>query len=684
MKLDIKTAGVESQGVKQVIEFGIGDVAVVIDILRNRLYSKPIQTLVQEYICNARDAMRESGSSQLIAITVPTSLSPVFKVRDFGNSISPQNYADVFVNYGASTKRVSDLQIGGFGIGAKSAWSYTDSFNVTTFIDGVRRDYVNHVGSCSQGEANLVNESETDELNGTEIQIPVEYEDIWKFKDAIFRATYFWQEECQLLGVHDDEIPSKIGIEIEEGVEIVKKSEINDLLGIASYNRTMIISLDGIPYAVDGYANCVLDVLDSEWTVVAHLSTGDIDVAASREQINYSEETQETLKEVVGHIYNALSRYIDNQIKFIDSVKSFFMTCRQLMGQFKKEYINDNVEYEEYKIYYNEIRSSIFSNVAIAEIDRKPNRYGYYSDSKRLQWRNKNTINLKHLGECVYYVDNKESRAKLNRRLKTAVENHGKITLIEAQEDACMSSVQQIIDDMKAMPISQVEMAEVEKRPTLKELGEVVVHHLYGDRRTRSRVKIDENSTIFVYVKMQKNEFPYIEGLSEFSQWIRKKYSNHKFCGLSSRSLKVAQKDPNFISFDEFLDKFETTDLMVDEIVFKDIKESDRNSVRLCRKIQHIKTEDLEFNDSIESFSKHFKDWTTHWDVPDWPKPIANKVIKECEDKKEQFLEDCCKFDSMLEKYPIVKKCVYDTITEEIVSDLVIYINAKNSLTKQQ
>jgi len=106
------------------LNFGISDVRLVVDIL-SKLYAYPIRTLVQEYICNGRDAMREAGTwgKLPIEITVPNSLDPVFKVRDFGVGISPDRMENIFVNYGSSTKRNTNTQTGGFGIGAKSASS---------------------------------------------------------------------------------------------------------------------------------------------------------------------------------------------------------------------------------------------------------------------------------------------------------------------------------------------------------------------------------------------------------------------------------------------------------------------------------------------------------------------------------------------------------------------------------
>ena len=85
---------------------------------------------------------------------------------------------NVFVLYGASTKRENNSQTGGFGIGAKSAWAYTDSFTVITFVDGIKRSYVAHVGANKNGRVDLISEEKTNEPNGTLISILVRDRDI--------------------------------------------------------------------------------------------------------------------------------------------------------------------------------------------------------------------------------------------------------------------------------------------------------------------------------------------------------------------------------------------------------------------------------------------------------------------------------------------------------------------------
>jgi hypothetical protein len=181
------------------LNFGISDVRLVVDIL-SKLYAHPIQTLVQEYICNGRDAMREAYTwgKLPIEITVPTTLEPVFKVRDYGIGISADRMENIFVNYGSSTKRNTNAQTGGFGIGAKSAFSYTDSFTITSFVAGTKYIYVAHL--ADDGGVNLIGQEKTTERNGVEISIGVKSKDIVEFYNAVQRCVKFWTEPIKFFG----------------------------------------------------------------------------------------------------------------------------------------------------------------------------------------------------------------------------------------------------------------------------------------------------------------------------------------------------------------------------------------------------------------------------------------------------------------------------------------------------
>src|ERR1051326_3797040 len=180
---------------KNSIDFKIGDISKIIEILRNKMYSNPIQTLVQEYLANARDACRETGNPR-IDVWLPTHDDPTLRIRDYGPGINSERMLNNFTQYGSSTKTRTNAQNGGFGLGSKLAWAYTDQFSILTYIDGTLTEYLAHINGNKNGTLDLVSESSASEPNGTVIRVPVENcpSDIDAFTKAVFRATFFWND----------------------------------------------------------------------------------------------------------------------------------------------------------------------------------------------------------------------------------------------------------------------------------------------------------------------------------------------------------------------------------------------------------------------------------------------------------------------------------------------------------
>jgi hypothetical protein len=199
-----KTSMESNVPLNQVKKFGVDadNMELVMEIL-SKLYSHPIRTMVQEYICNGRDAMREAGTWGKIPMVIglPNTLEPTFKVRDYGVGISPERMDNVFVFYGSSTKRSSNVQTGGFGIGSKSFRCYTDSMSVTSFVDGIKYVYVIQPSGCL-----LISQEKTKEPNGVEISIGVKHKDISAFFDAVQRCVRFWKEPIKFLGTTEGSI----------------------------------------------------------------------------------------------------------------------------------------------------------------------------------------------------------------------------------------------------------------------------------------------------------------------------------------------------------------------------------------------------------------------------------------------------------------------------------------------
>lgn len=266
------------------LNFGISDVRLVVDIL-SKLYAYPIRTLVQEYICNGRDAMREAGTwgKTPIEITVPTAFDPVFKVRDYGVGITPDRMENIFVNYGSSTKRNTNTQTGGFGIGAKSAFSYTDSFTIASFVNGTKYLYVAHL--ADNGGVNLISKSSTNEPNGVEISIGVKPKDIHNFHEGVQRCVKFWSEPIKFIG-------TKAILQFKPNLNL-------GCMSVYDYDSLVdsgtIFLIDGIQYDLmqennNNYWTRINNDLSHKALVAINVPNGHFKIASSRERLESNDD----------------------------------------------------------------------------------------------------------------------------------------------------------------------------------------------------------------------------------------------------------------------------------------------------------------------------------------------------------------------------------------------------------
>src|SRR5579885_1217310 len=142
MRLNEVRPKVETSGELEEQFFSIEDQGMIFDILRNKMYSNPILAICREITSNARDAHREVKTPEVpVQITLPNHLEEYYKVKDFGPGISPDRMTNIFIKYTASTKRGDNVQTGGFGLGAKTPFAYSDSFSVVTVYNGIKYDY---------------------------------------------------------------------------------------------------------------------------------------------------------------------------------------------------------------------------------------------------------------------------------------------------------------------------------------------------------------------------------------------------------------------------------------------------------------------------------------------------------------------------------------------------------------
>lgn len=174
----------ESAGLTKVCDFTIESNAVMIRALTSRLYSSPISSILRELASNALDAC----STKPMVLHMPSPLSAKFVIRDYGPGLSPSEMVNIFTRFGNSTKRNTNSQIGGFGLGAKSPFAISNSFTVRSFHNGVCSTYIASIGSDGMPGLHLTGTKPSDET-GLEISVPSTNYSAWQ--DALSQIQFF-------------------------------------------------------------------------------------------------------------------------------------------------------------------------------------------------------------------------------------------------------------------------------------------------------------------------------------------------------------------------------------------------------------------------------------------------------------------------------------------------------------
>lgn len=348
MILDNSTNQVFTSGVKTSHNFSIGDEAMIISILRDKLYSNPKKTLIQEYVSNARDAHRENDCAHIpVEISLPGRFDKNLKIRDYGIGISPDRVANVFVGYGMSTKRSSDKETGGFGIGAKSAWSYVDSFSVETIFEGIKYYYSCYIDESNKGKMDLLRTEATEDKSGTTIVIPVKNYDTDAFQNIVFDLFKFWTVKPYVVGSHKSfttfnyissgkinasYVTKKV---VTDEVELLKEITIDNEIELDYFihdgNEGSFLLIDELKYPIN------LSKISSSGKNVSRISllnkicfkfnTGIISINPNREDIIYDEKTTAIILSAIEALEKQYSLECTNRINkcanAIEALKEF-------------------------------------------------------------------------------------------------------------------------------------------------------------------------------------------------------------------------------------------------------------------------------------------------------------------------------------------------------------------------
>ncbi|WP_062120275.1 ATP-binding protein [Aureimonas sp. AU40] len=116
--------------------FGMSDSAEFYTVLSDTLYRDKKLAVVREVICNAWDAhIMVEKTDVPVKITLT---DEALVIEDFGPGIPPELIGPVYCVYGGTTKVKDERQTGGFGLGCKAPFAYSDHFTVMSCHAGIK------------------------------------------------------------------------------------------------------------------------------------------------------------------------------------------------------------------------------------------------------------------------------------------------------------------------------------------------------------------------------------------------------------------------------------------------------------------------------------------------------------------------------------------------------------------
>ena len=320
MQITTNNQTIESSGLGQTSTFGIKNSAAAFQLLSSGLYTNKIRAVLREIGCNAVDAHVLNGKQAIpIDVKLPNALDTQFYVRDYGPGLSHDQIMHLYSTYFDSTKQASDNFIGGFGVGSKSPFAYTDSFTVVSRHNGLQQTYAAFVND--EGMPSIATMSDavaTEEPNGLQVGFPVKPSDFHSFRSEALEVYSAFKVEPNILGVTLDFESYKL-TPLHEGLSYSNVDQ-----GY-SYKRSAIsVNMGGVRYPMDSFLEKLSNTNaqltpQAQWlykhALVLDVPIGSVSVAASREALQFDKKTMAAMPQMLNEAAEKCLDFVKDTIE---------------------------------------------------------------------------------------------------------------------------------------------------------------------------------------------------------------------------------------------------------------------------------------------------------------------------------------------------------------------------------
>lgn len=299
------------------------DQLMILNVLSSTLYTDKIAAVLREYGCNAFDANVEAGKGDVpIEVRLPNKLDPSVSIRDQGAGMNGEQVRSIFCKMGRSTKRTSNAFTGMLGIGSKAGFAYGDSFMVTSFADGKKTIYNCFRDKGVPRMAEMYSE-DTTEADGVEVKVPVRQQDINDFIIKAERIFRYFKVRPKVTGAElkwvDNEAQFK-----GTGWRYTGAGRSVAIMGNVGYDLTTT----AMGYDTDAKVRMLI-----ESGIELNFEIGDLEIAASREGLQYKEHTKKAIAARLKIVIDEVSKvFVDT----ISKAPSYWEACQLYASSFER------------------------------------------------------------------------------------------------------------------------------------------------------------------------------------------------------------------------------------------------------------------------------------------------------------------------------------------------------------
>lgn len=519
--------------------FEIKASAKAFKILSDGLYSNKILAVVRELGCNALDSHNDAGvNDRPIEVTLPRELSNNFSIEDFGLGMTADEVYSLYTTYFSSNKTETNDLVGGFGLGSKSPFSYTDSFNITATKNGERNHFVCFIGEDGVPQVSLLKSEKTGDRNGLKVSLAVNDDDRWDFEKTCDRMFSTFPKGSILIN----------GKEPDHFTDEYTADEVNDgvyVKDIGRYGESKFFAKMG-PVLYPISSKYIEEVLvrafhqPRKFHYIIEFPIGSLDITGSREELSYDKTTVDNITNRLCEIRDSYN--IESMIKahtcVLDIIKDVNLINNLFIAHSVAEYIKNDENLSKYITFdYNgvlklRIVKTEFQISVRSEYDNKfkpkqnhipsirKNAVVYIGTSEVTNWGGRiRAIESKNLGNVSYF--------KVHGHL--ALQDDGTFKSISADENLKTLKMH-LINMYGKSNIKYISKVKPQK-PEKKDKAERVIQYTYNGYY-RDSIWSDEIDENYVYIEYDDAFFlPELKDICSFMNLsfylIKKVNSSH-------------------------------------------------------------------------------------------------------------------------------------------------------------